>query len=125
MATDFTQRSTGTGLVLGGDIDLAAREQMLSALLALLARSGPVATVDLRGVTFLDCSGIGVLVAANNAAHRGGQNLNVTHPRDLVRYVLDITGVLPTLTWPPVQPVLATQSHPTVGSARAPDQDHR
>jgi anti-anti-sigma factor len=106
MATQFTHRATrdGTGLVLCGDIDLTVREQLLGALLVMLVRAGPVAAVNLRGVTFLDCSGIGALVAANNAARREGQNLNVIRPQRLVRDVLEITGVLPTLVCPLVGP---------------------
>ena len=53
-------------------------------LLTVLREHHPaVLTVDLAGVTFLDCASIRALVAAYHAAVRGGCQMWVTRPRPL------------------------------------------
>lgn len=89
-------------LVLHGEIDLAVRDELRASLRHAVA-SNRLTEVDLQGVTFLDCTGIGVLVAANNTAYRRGRAVIVTHAWGIVRRVLEITDVLPYLSAPPVQ----------------------
>jgi anti-anti-sigma regulatory factor len=54
--------------------------------------------IDLAGVTFMDCTGLGVLVAARQAVLRTGGHLRVTNPQPIVRSVLELTGLLGVLT---------------------------
>lgn len=54
--------------------------------------------VDLRRVSFLDSSGISALVAGYRAAHQRGIGYLLTNPRNMVWSVLQVTGVLGTLT---------------------------
>lgn len=54
--------------------------------------------IDLAGVTFLDCSGITLLVVLARAAARTGCRLQITDPQPVVRRVLDLTGLLDVLT---------------------------
>ncbi|MGE5829021.1 MAG: STAS domain-containing protein [Micromonosporaceae bacterium] len=84
-------------LVLHGKIDLAVRRELDQVLQHAVELSGTV-TVDLHDVTYLDCSGIGVLVAAANAARHRGHFMIVNYPEGTVRCVLELTGVLPYLT---------------------------
>jgi hypothetical protein len=58
-------------------------------------RAGPNTTV-----TFLDSTGIAVLVIAHRRAVSSGHTLTVVNAQGGLRRVLDITGVLPTLTGP-------------------------
>jgi anti-sigma B factor antagonist len=51
--------------------------------------------VDLAAVTFLDSTGIGVLVRARNRAVTSGAALTVVNFHRPVRRVFDDTGVLP------------------------------
>jgi anti-anti-sigma factor len=87
-------------LVLHGEIDLAVREELDHVLQHAVASSRTVTEVDLRDVTFLDCSGIGVLIAVANTAHGQGHDVIVSHPLGIVRRVLELTAVLPYLTAP-------------------------
>jgi anti-anti-sigma factor len=87
-------------LILHGEIDLAVRDELHAILQKAVALSPGVTEVDLRDVTFLDCAGIGVLVAANNTARRQGRAVYVSHTWGVVRRVLDITDVLPHLSAP-------------------------
>jgi anti-anti-sigma regulatory factor len=76
--------------------------------------------VDLGGVTFLDCAGIGALVGVRNAAVQAGRQIRVTHPQPFVRRILEVTGLLGVLTAPtdqrspqPTRPERATATAPT------------
>lgn len=89
--------TTGCGcLMLHGEIDLAVRDELRALLFFAIDLSHSATEVDLGGVTFLDCSGIGVLVAATNTARRRDRALyvNVNDAPAVVRRVVEITGVL-------------------------------
>jgi anti-anti-sigma factor len=95
-------------LILHGEIDMAVSDELHAILQQAVALSSSVTEVDLGDVTFLDCTGIGVLVAANNTARRHGRAVYVSHASRFVRRVLEITDVLPHLSAPapsPTQPV--------------------
>jgi anti-anti-sigma factor len=104
---DFTHElctgSTYPRLVLHGEIDLAVRDELRVTLRRAVGLSDGVTEVDLHGVTFLDCAGIGAFVAANDTARQHGRALIVTHPWGIVRRVLEVTGVLPHLSASPAQ----------------------
>ncbi|HEU5111229.1 MAG TPA: STAS domain-containing protein [Micromonosporaceae bacterium] len=107
-----------------GEVDLATAQILRESLLDVLREHPPaVLTVDLSGVTFLDCAGISALVAAHNAAVAGGCQLSVTGSRPIVRQLLDLTGLLGILSAPTDQaqrPVLNVENPSTVGSIRNP-----
>jgi anti-anti-sigma factor len=82
-----------------GEVDLATAHVLRDRLLGVLREQAPaVLDVDLAGVTFLDCTGIGALVAVRNAAMHTGRQVRVTHPQPIVRRVLDATELLGPLT---------------------------
>jgi anti-sigma B factor antagonist len=85
-------------VVLSGDIDLAVREELRIVLAGVVAASAGVTELDLHGVTFLDCSGIGEFVRAYTEAQRRGHTLTASRPRGIVRRILELTGVLAILT---------------------------
>ena len=99
-ALDFAYElsvTTGCGcLMLHGEIDLAVRDELRALLFFAIDLSHSATEVDLGGVTFLDCSGIGVLVAATNTARRRDRALyvNVNNAPEVVRRVVEITGFL-------------------------------
>jgi anti-anti-sigma factor len=78
-------------LVLAGEFDLAARDAFEGALASAL-RAGDV-EVDMAGVSFLDCSGIGVLTRGLRQAWRDGRGLRVVNADGSVRHMLELTGV--------------------------------
>jgi anti-sigma B factor antagonist len=76
-----------------GELDLAT----VPRLRAVLATSGSRVVLDLRGVTFLDASGLGVLVTASYRARRAGGAVRLVGACFQVRRVVTITrldGVL-------------------------------
>ncbi|WP_412102901.1 STAS domain-containing protein [Plantactinospora sp. KLBMP9567] len=88
-------------LGVAGEIDLATAPVLRDKLLTLLRDQTPaVLVVDLAGVAFLDCAGIGALVGVRNAAGEAGCELRVTDPQPFVRRVLEVTGLLGIFTAP-------------------------
>lgn len=82
-------------LTVVGDVDLATSTQLKRALDEALDSEPAAATIraDLGGVSFLDTTGLGLLLAARSrAAGRGGRFLVSTTSAELDR-LFDITGV--------------------------------
>jgi anti-anti-sigma factor len=87
-----------------GEVDLATAPGLRDRLLSVLHEQNPaVLDVDLAGVTFLDCTGIGALVAVRNAAVHEGCQVRVCHPQPITRRVLEVTGLLDAFTVEPQQ----------------------
>ena len=81
---------TGT-LLVAGDLDMAGAPVLDAALRALDVAD---LRIDLSEVTFLDSSGVNVIVAALNDRHdHGGLVLSAVSPR--ARRTLEISGILP------------------------------
>jgi anti-anti-sigma factor len=93
-------RPDGTDAVVAitGEIDVSHAATLRRALLAEIAPPTTALTVDLAGVTFLDSSGISVLIAGRNAATDAGVAYVVTGATGRVAHVLGITGVINKLT---------------------------
>ena len=76
-------------VVVGGEVDMATAPQLDAALATV---EGDV-VVDLAAVTFLDSSGIGVLVKAAQRASAAGHVLRTRAERDNVWRTLQITSL--------------------------------
>ena len=74
--------SDGGPITVVGEIDLATvslfRDQLISVL---HDKTDGVIDVDLTGVSFLDCAGIGALVVVRNIAVHAGRQMRVAHLR--------------------------------------------
>jgi anti-sigma B factor antagonist len=81
---------------VSGEIDLLTVEQLRSALGQALGGAGHTFLVDLRGVSFVDCAGIGLLVEVQNHARRRGLRLQIVPGRAVARTaaLLDLTTAL-------------------------------
>jgi anti-anti-sigma factor len=81
-------------LRLSGEIDLGCRDRLRNRLIALIEIDRvDELLVDLDRVDFLDCSGIGALVAGRNAAVAAGRGFQVRNPHGIVTTLLHDTGV--------------------------------
>jgi anti-anti-sigma factor len=58
--------------------------------------------IDMQAVTFLDSSGLGMLVAAQRAAAAKGTTLKLEQPGPMIRMVLEVSGLDQTLLASPV-----------------------
>jgi anti-anti-sigma factor len=77
-------------VALRGDLDIVSAD-FLTAVLVDAATSTVV--VDLSGLTFMDCSGIGALVAARNSIASEMGQMVVTGPSGIVRKALHVVGL--------------------------------
>lgn len=81
----------GTTVVLAGDLDEAAS----GTLRALWKRLGPQQRfeLDMSGVTFLNSASIAALLEGHQQALDLDSTLTITHASEIVRRVLQITGL--------------------------------
>ncbi|MCU1484077.1 MAG: anti-sigma-factor antagonist [Actinomycetia bacterium] len=81
-------------IAVKGELDLASAPTFLRDLDgALEADPGGSLEVDFAGVTFIDSTGLGVLVACRKRAVRAGGELTVANVAPAVRCVFEITGL--------------------------------
>ena len=80
-------------LAVSGEVDIATVERLLTAAHLCLDDPASTCEVDLRGVTFIDSSGLGALVRIRNAAHERDKQLLLTHVPASVTRLLEVTGL--------------------------------
>ena len=82
-------------LHVGGEIDVATAPQLRRELHQLADRGATTIVVDLAGVSFVDSSGLGVLVGMLKRVREEGRDgeLVLENLREPVQKVFDITGL--------------------------------
>ncbi|MFJ5934066.1 STAS domain-containing protein [Streptomyces sp. NPDC093071] len=81
-------------VTLRGEIDHTTRDVLEHALLERNGTAEPLRVVaDLEGVTFLDSSGLNVLISVNRQVGEAGGRLRIAAARQAVRRVLTLVGV--------------------------------
>jgi anti-anti-sigma factor len=82
-----------------GELDLATAPDLEELVLGRLADGTPV-VLDLRGLSFMDSSGVRVLVAAHAKASDGGGELTILRPArgSAVDRILEVSGIDQALT---------------------------
>lgn len=78
---------------VAGELDLASVEPLSRLLAGELSRSEWL-TVDLSQLTFIDASGIGLLVRMHHRAETAGGRFTLRRPHRRVRHVLSVLGLL-------------------------------
>lgn len=78
---------------VGGEIDMATSRQLQTVLVDLVDRGFHQLIVDLEQVSFLDCTGIGMLVDARRRVREHGGSLTLVRPTPSVQRVLALTGM--------------------------------
>lgn len=96
-------------VVLRGEIDHTVKNQLTEALLARDGTTPSRVVLDLRGVTFMDSSGINILVTAHRAASGAQGWLRLAGPQEAVLRVLQLVGLDEVIP-----------CHPTLEQALAP-----
>lgn len=92
-----------------GDLDVYTAGSLRSALTELDAAGRYLLAVDMAEVTFMDSSGLGVLIGGVKRARAGGGALVLASTRDTILRTLRITGVLRVM--PVFDTVSAALSH--------------
>lgn len=74
-----------------GEIDILTAPQLRETLLGHLTSAAPNLAVDLSGVTFIDSTGLSVLVNALRRARSLGGDVRLLLPSEQVTKVLELT----------------------------------
>jgi anti-anti-sigma factor len=80
-------------LPLQGDLDVAGATAALKRLLALDLRGGAQLVLDLRGVTFIDSTGVRLILQAREHAFRQAAGFVVVRGPEAVMRVLELVGL--------------------------------
>lgn len=89
-----THPSPGPHIVaVSGEIDTITAPRLREVLQDALESGPPAVTVDLAEVSFIDASGIGVLVSMANQAHSLDRKLTLGAPSQAVLRVLEAAGL--------------------------------
>lgn len=86
-----SERPGGVHVELRGELDIASAPQLVEEL-EKAETSGPgLVVVDLRGLSFMDSSGLRALVAADSRARETGRRLVLIRGPERVQRVFSIT----------------------------------
>jgi anti-anti-sigma factor len=88
-------------LTMTGEVDLDSSPQLLQAVQEAGAPWGTHVVADLSGVTFMDSTGVRVLLTCYERAQEHGGTLSVTGAHGLIERILYLSGVLSLFRPPP------------------------
>jgi anti-anti-sigma factor len=96
LAIDVDDRGRIAVLRARGEIDMLTVADLRDALDHRLAAGNATVVVDLRGISFVDCTGIGLLADARRRARRRGIRLRIVAGRTVARTtaLLGLTAAL-------------------------------
>jgi anti-sigma B factor antagonist len=81
-------------LVVGGEVDIQTAPDLDAAVGAALDAGATELIIELNAVTFLDSSGLGVLIAANKRVLASGGSLKIVCDRVMILKVFRITRLV-------------------------------
>lgn len=88
-----SRRGHVVSVAASGEMDMSNVED-LRAVLAAHRAPGAAIVLDLSGLTFMDSTGVGLLLDADATARADGHSLELSAPSTAVVRVLEIAGVL-------------------------------
>jgi anti-anti-sigma factor len=90
LSVTVNQQGAAAVVTVQGDIDLDTSGDLAAALAGLDAPGG--VDVDLSAVTYMDSTGLRVLLSARDAAVETGATLRVSAASSIVARLIEITG---------------------------------
>ena len=90
--TTSVEAST-TVVTVRGELDIASAAELREALLRLIADEMPHLTIDGSGITFVDSSGLAVLMMAARRWEKAGRRIALRSPSQTLARIVDLTGV--------------------------------
>ena len=97
MHGDFRVQTHTTGrvttLTVTGELDLVSSPVLERELERAIGLDAGLILLDLRGLAFMDSTGLHVLLKAQQRAEQAGRPLVLTKGREQVQRLLDLTGV--------------------------------
>jgi anti-sigma B factor antagonist len=90
---EVSGQTAAPNVVVQGEIDVATSPTLRDDLSALIARGARHITLDFADVSFVDSSGLGVLVGAYKRLREDGGSIRIVSAQPSVRKVFEITGL--------------------------------
>jgi anti-sigma B factor antagonist len=81
-------------VMVHGEVDIASAPRLHERLTAALRDERGAVVVDLRDVTFIDSTGLGVLVNARQRARATGVSFKLKLPEGQARFPFEVTGLV-------------------------------
>lgn len=93
-------RTTGraTMVTVSGELDLVSSPRLEEALERVSSSGSELVMLDLRGLEFMDSTGLHLLVKAQQRAEEAGRRFALVKGGEQVQRLLDLTGVAELLT---------------------------
>jgi anti-sigma B factor antagonist len=86
--------SEGTFISIDGELDAATAPQLRERLVnAVEADNGRITTIDLAGCTFIDSTGLGVIIEAGHLLDEQLEVLRIVNLRDQPKQLFELTLV--------------------------------
>ena len=93
-AVEVSGDPTAPRVVVRGEIDVATSPQLRNELNALMSRGAQHITIEFSDVSFVDSSGLGVLVGTyKRLREEGSGTIRIVGAQPSVRKVFEITGL--------------------------------
>ncbi|MBR6242532.1 MAG: STAS domain-containing protein [Ruminococcus sp.] len=94
MGMEIIKDKGSTVAVLSGEIDHHNAKQLRAELdRYIITAQPPELTIDLTGITFMDSSGIGLIMGRSKLIKECGGKLEVRSPQPYIRRVLKLAGI--------------------------------
>ena len=103
MDIDVTQASGVAVVAPRGDLDMATVPDVRRALTGLLDRGQSRLLIDLDGVSYIDSSGMGTLIAAMKQARAAGGDVRLCALQDDVKAIFEMTRVVQAMSIHPTR----------------------
>lgn len=98
--TATTERtSEGVRVRLQGELDIATAPEADDELRRAEAEGPDLLAVDLSGLSFMDSTGLRLVVAADQRAREAGRRLQLVRGPEAVQRVFELTGIDGRLEW--------------------------
>ncbi len=94
LSVNTTSADGRTVIAAVGEVDAASADVLRSAIFELVDGGEANVAIDMSEVSFIDSSGLRVLIAGYKAVQAAGGALTVQAPSDAVVRLLEITGQL-------------------------------
>jgi anti-sigma B factor antagonist len=85
--------STETIITISGEFDASGTKWFGACIGAVLEKDPGTMTIDTRGLTFMDSSGLRSLLLARAAADEAGVAFHISEPSSVVRRLAERTGL--------------------------------
>lgn len=89
---EISEGPHGPVIALSGEVDMSAVGNVEAAISSIVPSEAELAVVDLRNVTFLDSSGLRVILRIDREQREAGKRLVVVRGGRRVARVLELTG---------------------------------